>query len=853
MLSDFDFKTFYSTASDNIPANFYNLAMREACCYDRVSGYFSSNSLVYYSEGIENLINNKGKYRLIISHEISESDYNEIVNGYKKRTERIGKQLINKLDFDKLDNYHKQKLSNLGYLIEIGLVDIKIGFIHSGLFHAKFGLFRDSFENIVYFSGSLNETEAGLKKNYEEITVLKSWENTTSELQGKVNYFNKLWNNRISNGVIFVRDINDVVKNKLVTFSQGKIIVDKSVFVDKALILFYDEKLHLQNNLGKPLDLKQRTLKKLIKKGYIDETASVFSSKLSYIEIQEIVKLFYRYSDRTNSRLIVSDSVNNFISNSEFKIQEVAKRGTAIKNKDEIFLPNYRIFNEIILQEVSRPLYEIQSWVSFYQAMMKKVANFSVPGAGKTSMIYGTYAYLSSKQINLVDQIIVIGPKNSFISWKEEFKAVFKDKRKLKVLDVHASDFSPNMFYKNVASYNLILINYESLVKYREALLNMINTKTMLVFDEVHKIKRAESERARIAIELSKKTIFRYVLTGTPIPNSYQDIWNFLHILFDSEFKKYFGFNISSLKNPDRISVEDINDKINPFFWRVTKSELNVPKENEDNLILTSASEVEQELINSLWKNYAHSPFKLYIRLIQLASNPALLKNEISIEMYAGYNQETESDEMELIDDKLELSTNELKLINSIENSTKYVKCLEMANKLILENRIIVIWCIFIETINKLKRDLIQLGHKVAIIYGAIDTKEREKVILDFQNGHYDVLITNPHTLAESVSLHMIAHDALYLEFSFNLTHMLQSRDRIHRIGLKEDQETNYYYFMLEGHPNSRNTIDKKIYNRLNEKREIMYEAIESTIIKPEFSINERDEILQMMQDEINK
>ena len=113
------------------------------------------------------------------------------------------------------------------------------------------------------------------------------------------------------------------------------------------------------------------------------------------------------------------------------------------------------------------------------------------------------------------------------------------------------------------------------------------------------------------------------------------------------------------------------------------------------------------------------------------------------------------------------------------------------------------------------------------------------------------MLITNPHTLAESVSLHMVAHDAIYFEYSFNLTHMLQSRDRIHRLGLPKNQETNYFYLMLEGQKGLRSTIDKKIYNRLNDKKEVMVSAIESECISPEFTIDERNEILEMMREEI--
>ena len=99
----------------------------------------------------------------------------------------------------------------------------------------------------------------------------------------------------------------------------------------------------------------------------------------------------------------------------------------------------------------------------------------------------------------------------------------------------------------------------------------------------------------------------------------------------------------------------------------------------------------------------------------------------------------------------------------------------------------------------------------------------------------------------------MVAHDAIYYEYSFNLTHMVQSRDRIHRLGLPEGQETNYYYLMLEGQLEKRNTIDRKIYNRLEEKKEIMIAAIESDIIAPEYSSDVKQDILKMMQEEINK
>lgn len=853
MLSDLNFKTFYSTASDNIPEAFYNLVLSETKYYDRVSGYFSGASLAYYTKGIANLIKNEGKFRLIISHEISEKDYEDICGGYKRRKIIIN-NMIDRINYSDLNNNQKVNLANLGYLIEIGLVDIKIGFTKSGLFHAKYGLFRDENNNLVYFSGSLNETEAAFKKNYEEITVLTSWKQDSIEIKSKLNDFERLWNNTISDGRIFVKDIDEIVKSELIKFSYGKLIIDNNMVKDNSLIIYYNDGLKLQNNLEETeIDTNQRSIKKLIDKKLFNPESVEFSDKLNYRQVEEIISAFQKYGKRNNLPVIISETVYSFIEDSRFEIDKVAKRGLALKNQDKLFEENFEKFKTIVNSEVYRPLFEIQNRVSFYQAMMKRSANFSVPGAGKTTMVYGTFAYFSSKEINEVSKIVMIGPKNSFLSWKQEFNNVFGNKRKLKVLDIHAKDFSSEMLYKNISQYNLILINYEALPSYKDALRRIIDKSTLLVFDEVHKIKRIDSERSKIAIELSQNTPYRIVLTGTPIPNNYQDIWNFLHILYGIEYDQYFGFSLTKLNNIVGTDIEDINNKLSPFFWRVSKNQLNVPEVNPDTIISLTADSSEQKVIDLLWRKFGHNPFSLYIRLIQLSSNPNLLKDSITDNLYGDFGV----DEFECLDGFSEsqpvYTNDELQLLDSLQNNSKFEKCVNISNNLVRDNKKHVIWCIFIDTILRLSDELRKQGIRVATIYGGIPSDEREKIILDFQNNKYDILVTNPHTLAESISLHMVAHDAIYYEYSFNLTHMLQSRDRIHRLGLPEGQETNYYYLMLEGQQNRRSTIDRKIYNRLEEKKNIMIDAIESENISPEYSLDERREILEMMEEEIQK
>ncbi|MCL8496278.1 helicase C-terminal domain-containing protein, partial [Apilactobacillus sp. F1] len=110
------------------------------------------------------------------------------------------------------------------------------------------------------------------------------------------------------------------------------------------------------------------------------------------------------------------------------------------------------------------------------------------------------------------------------------------------------------------------------------------------------------------------------------------------------------------------------------------------------------------------------------------------------------------------------------------------------------------------------------MGYLAKEISGSVDLSERESIIEEFKHQSLSVIVSNPQTMAESVSLHDVCHDAMYLEFSFNLTHMLQSRDRIHRLGLKDTDETNYYYFFSEGLPGMEGYIDDRIYDRLKDK-----------------------------------
>ena len=101
----------------------------------------------------------------------------------------------------------------------------------------------------------------------------------------------------------------------------------------------------------------------------------------------------------------------------------------------------------------------------------------------------------------------------------------------------------------NSEGKNLILINYESVPNLMNDISNLIDDRTLLVFDEVHRIKSVEGKRAIACLSLSKLATYKVVLTGTPIPNSYLDIYNMLHILYPDEYATFFDFKTNELSN----------------------------------------------------------------------------------------------------------------------------------------------------------------------------------------------------------------------------------------------------------------------------------------------------------------
>lgn len=572
-----------------------------------------------------------------------------------------------------------------------------------------------------------------------------------------------------------------------------------------------------------------------------------FKPDLTYVQLLELVKKLNRRLQRKGlPEVRTSNKFNQFVQQRQYYIKEQSQAGLTIKDGDPRWKQEFDNFKEVVSQEITRSLKPEQERASFFMTIMKRAANFSVPGAGKTAMMYGTFAYLSSPRVNEVDKLLVVSPLNAFAAWRTEFQEVFGPKRELHYLNMRDKKYNNNAgaIKHDWVQAEVISINYEALQSKLNVINDLLDSKTMLVFDEVHRVKGVGGQRAKAALNLSQAPHYRYVLTGTPIPNSFRDIYNFLHLMYPDEYSSFFAWDLNTLNN---IDSEDVNKKLSPFFWRTNRQDLHVPKPDPDIIKEAVPSKNQELLAQAIYEN-ENGTLATFIRLLQASTNPELLSSNINYKELGLVDADSGVwDKRVATVEKENSSSGEAykKFDLAKIEAPKFEMGIDLIDKLVSQGKKVLVWGMFVGTMQKITDTLNDMSIKTTLIYGATPKKDREKMINNFRTGDAQVLVSNPNTLGESISLHQTVHDAVYFEYNFNLTFMLQSRDRINRLGLPADQYTRYYYLMTKGDVAHMGFIDSTVYKKLKDKERVMLDAIDGQLLVPEYT----DDYLQEVKD----
>ena len=524
---------------------------------------------------------------------------------------------------------------------------------------------------------------------------------------------------------------------------------------------------------------------------------------------------------------------------------EFSEKARRIRNND-CDVDDFSSFTKSVTENLpGRQLYPLQLLSAYHLAFSQNAANFSVPGAGKTTIVYGSYAYLNNlpeDDWKHVGALVVVGPLSSFQPWEDEFESCFMRKPKVIRLDGTMSLTDKNNYLIAGDPADLTLVSYGSLDSIRRFLAAFLEkSKAMLVMDEAHKIKNtAGGTWATAALSLASHANSRVVLTGTPAPNGYEDLYNLFEFLWPR--RNVSRFQVNQLADMSRSEEDEriprLLANIEPYYLRIRKSDLHLPPVDNRPLQIVEMSPLQRRIYDDLEYLYIEgliggnleddrmrsSAFAKIIRLMQAASNPAVL-----LEAHA-----SPDNDFNLPDEMLEM----IRQFSKTEVPAKFKVAKEIVEQSLANGEKIIVWTHFITTLETMKNYLGNVGIKVKTLYGGTPTGEyceedestlhtREAIIKEFNDptSSLKVIVANPAAVAESISLHHACHTALYLERGFNAAQYLQSRDRIHRYGLGEGIVTTYYKLAC------RDTIDEVVDERLELKEERMMRVVESSTI----------------------
>lgn len=445
-------------------------------------------------------------------------------------------------------------------------------------------------------------------------------------------------------------------------------------------------------------------------------------------------------------------------------------------------------------------------------------ADFSVPGAGKTSVALANYVL--GKARGKVAQLLVIAPIAAFSAWKEDADKCLTI---APVITVHTGQRSliPHHTEILLTNYNRVAADYDRIREF------IARKPTQIVLDEAHRIKRGDlGVHGRAVLDLAYAARRRDVLTGTPAPQGAFDLVALMRFLYPGQDRQILPVETYNERDGrDEQVLRATSNAMTRYFVRTPKSRLDLPPTTLD-VRNEEMRPIQNAIYDALKGRYrgqlpldttARRQFdklgQIVMYLLEAATNPMLL--------VAGSDKH---DALGFAHAPLSIQGNEpiaelLRRYREYETPWKYDQVENIARTSASKGEKVIVWSTFVRNIRALAGYLDE--YQPAVVHGGVPPEDgapigaitREQELDRFRHDKdCHVLLANPAACGEGVNLHHWCHHAVYLDRTFNAGHFLQSQDRIHRLGLDAGVLTHYTLLL------SKDSIDEAVNDRLREK-----------------------------------
>lgn len=465
--------------------------------------------------------------------------------------------------------------------------------------------------------------------------------------------------------------------------------------------------------------------------------------------------------------------------------------------------------------------YQVQgfSWLLFLRDHQLGGCLADDMGLGKTIQVIAYLLALQEKG-KLDTPSLIVCPTSVLGNWQNEL-ARFAPSLKV---DLHygTGRKQGEDFYKEIQGNHVVLTSYGILQQDEEEFSSI--GWNAIVLDEAQNIKNANTKQSKAARRL--KGQHHISVTGTPIENRLSELWS----IFDFTIKGYLG-TLTHFDKTFASPIEragDVKKKvqlqklIQPFLLRRSKKDediaLNLPdklEQKEYTSLSTEQTVLYQNIVQDTMQKVSTTEgferkgliLKMLSKLKQLCDHPALfLKEEDATDI--------------------------------LERSGKTEKLIELLDVIIEKNESVLIFTQFLG-MGDLIQQLIQerYGINVPFLQGSTTKQNRDKLVEDFQNEEFPILLLSLKAGGTGLNL-TTANHVIHFDRWWNPAVENQATDRAHRIGQKKF--VHVHKLIASG------TLEEKIDLMLDKKQTLNEDIIQSDNWITELSTSELSELIAL-------
>lgn len=444
--------------------------------------------------------------------------------------------------------------------------------------------------------------------------------------------------------------------------------------------------------------------------------------------------------------------------------------------------PSLELELEPHLQAVLRP-YQLDGVRWLYSLAVHGLAGILADdmGLGKSLELISFVSLIKEKQ-----PVLIVSPKSLIFNWESEFHK-WDPSRQVFVLGANKVERSKTMEHATSIERPILIVSYDTLRNDKEMFEKV--DYSAVILDEGQYIANAFAQKSKAVKALKSK--YRFVLTGTPIQNSFMDLWSIFDFLMPGYLDDYNEFN-TMYRGYESVYSEQgkrLEKMVAPFLLRRKKSDVlqDLPPKTEE-VVRIQFAEEEQKLYSGYLAN---------------------VKKEISKDESNGNKIAI----LAMLTRLRQLCVDPASFLEYSEISTKLGYVVDMARQAISGGHKILIFSTFAEILLHLQSLLENEGIANHLIYGQTSAAKRLSYAEDFNNNP-NVSVMLVSLKAGGTGLNLIGADiVIHLDPWWNIAAEEQATDRAHRIG--QTRTVSVYKLIMVG------TVEEKVIELQQKKKEL--------------------------------